>query len=111
MPDLHNDRRRHARFALGLPVGVRLGERPTPVMVELLDISESGARFQVAPDEGHDEVRVAEHVAFGFILPDKASCQAKGQIVRVDRAGQFVLAFDQTNDGFLGFIRLLEAES
>ena len=117
MPEPQNDRRRHARFALGLPVGVRLGERRTPVMVELLDISESGARFQTAPEgdtdgpDERDQVHVAERVSFGFILPDRAPCQAKGQVVRVDRSGQFVLAFDDTNDGFVGFIRLLEAES
>jgi len=89
-------------------------------MVELLDISESGARFQAAVDgsadngdgqDSQDQVRVAERVAFGFILPDKAPCQAKGQVVRVDRSGQFVLALDDTNDGFVGFIRLLEADS
>jgi PilZ domain len=114
MPEPQPDRRRHARFALGLPVGVRLGERRTPVVVELLDISESGARFQGAPQDrglGNDEVHVAERVAFGFILPDQGPCQAKGQVVRVDRSGQFVLALDDTNDGFVGFIRLLEAES
>jgi hypothetical protein len=120
MPEPQPDRRRHARFALGLPVGVRLGERRTPVVVELLDISESGARFQVAPQDlsdgqpgqnGQAQVHVAERVAFGFVLPDQGPCQAKGQVVRVDRSGQFVLALDDTNDGFVGFIRLLEAES
>ena len=105
------DRRRHARFPLGLPVGVRVGGRRTPLIVELLDVSESGARFQ-APDA---DVNVADRAAFGFVVPDQPSCQAQGQVVRAEHsgrfAGQFVVALDDTNDAFVGFIRLLEAAS
>jgi hypothetical protein len=107
MTDSPTDRRRHARFPLGLPVGVRLAGRRTPIMVELLDVSESGARFRA--DEA--EVRVAERAAFGFVVPDRPSCQAQGRVVRADRSGQFVLALDEANDSFVGFIRLLEGES
>ncbi|HVR00576.1 MAG TPA: PilZ domain-containing protein [Polyangia bacterium] len=101
------DRRRHARFQLGLPVGVRLAGRLTPIMVELLDVSESGARFRAA---GAD-VQVAERAAFGFVVPERPSCQAQGLVVRADRSGQFVLALDNTNDEFVGFIRHLAAEA
>ncbi len=101
------DRRRHARFLLGLPVDLRLERRVTPLMVELLDVSKSGARFQTMGDE----VRVADRAKFGFVIPERPTCHAEGRVVRVDRSGQFVLAFDDTNDDFLGFIRLLEAES
>jgi hypothetical protein len=107
MTDSALDRRRHARFPLGLPVGVRLEGRRTPLMVELLDVSESGARFQTLGQE----VRVAERATFGFIVPDRPSCQAHGLVVRADASGQFVLALDDTNDAFVGFIRLLAAES
>src|SRR5450755_2410443 len=101
------DRRRHARFALGLPVGVRLAGRRTPLMVELLDVSESGARFRASDAE----VRVSDRATFGFVVPDRPSCQAQGLVVRADGGGQFVLALDKANDSFVGFIRLLEAES
>jgi len=111
MTDSPTDRRRHARFQLGLPVGVRLAGRRTPLIVELVDLSESGARFRAT---GAD-VKVAERAAFGFVVPERPSCQAQGLVVRADRsgqfAGQFVLALDDTNDAFVGFIRLLEAES
>ena len=107
MTDSPTDRRRHARFQLGLPVGVRLAGRRTPIMVELLDVSESGARFRAA---GAD-VRVAERAAFGFVVPERPSCQAQGLVVRADRSGQFVLALDDTNDEFVGFIRHLAAEA
>lgn len=107
MTDSRTDRRRHARFPLGLPVGLNVAGRRTPLMVELLDVSESGARFQTM---GH-EVRVADRATFGFVVPDRPSCRAEGLVVRADASGQFVLAFDDTNDAFVGFIRLLEAES
>ena len=107
MRDSPTDRRRHARFQLGLPVGVRLAGRLTPIMVELLDVSESGARFRAA---GAD-VQVAERAAFGFVVPERPSCQAQGLVVRADRSGQFVLALDNTNDEFVGFIRHLAAEA
>jgi hypothetical protein len=106
MTESPRDRRRHERFPLGLPVRVELEEREQALIVELLDISKSGARFgSLAGD-----VRVSDHVTFGFVMPDRPSCHAKGQVVRVDRSGQFVLALDDANDEFVGFIRLLESD-
>ena len=94
-----------------MPVGVRLAGRRTPLMVELLDVSESGARFQAADADVH----VADRATFGFVVPDLVPCQAQGAVVRAEHsgrfAGQFVVALDDTNDAFVGFIRLLEAES
>jgi hypothetical protein len=107
MAQTNQERRRHARFTLGLPVGLRLARRPTPLMVELLDVSESGARFQTMGDE----VRVEDRATFGFVSPERPACHAEGRVVRVDRSGQFVLILDEANDDFVGFIRLLEAES
>ncbi len=109
MTDSQPDRRRHARFPLGLPVGVRLAGRRTPLMVELLDVSESGARFHAL--DGDADVHVADRATFGFVVPGEPSCRAQGLVVRADRSGQFVLALDDTNDAFVGFIRLLEADS
>jgi len=76
-------------------------------MVELLDLSESGARFQTMGEN----VRVAERATFGFVSPEAPRCHAEGRVLRVDRAGQFVVALDDANEDFVGFIRLLEAES
>jgi hypothetical protein len=107
MTDSPVDRRRHARFPLGLPVGVRLEGRRTPLVVELLDVSESGARFQTMGQT----VDVDERATFGFVVPDRSSCQARGLVVRADSSGQFVLALEDTNDAFVGFVRLLAADS
>jgi len=109
MNDSPPERRRHARFPLGLPVGVRVAGRRTPLMVELLDVSESGARFHAL--EGDTGVHVSDRATFGFVVPGEPSCQAQGLVVRADRSGQFVLALDEANDAFVGFIRLLEADS
>lgn len=109
MTETPPDRRRHTRFPLGLPVGVRLAGRRTPLMVELLDVSESGARFHAT--EGGAEIHVADRATFGFVVPGEPSCQAQGLVVRAERSGQFVLALDDANDAFVGFIRLLETES
>lgn len=81
-------------------------------MVELLDVSKSGARFHATDDV---DINVADRAAFGFVVPGEPSCQAQGLVVRAEHtgrfAGQFVLALDDANDAFAGFIRLLEAES
>jgi PilZ domain len=105
------ERRRHARFPLGLPVKVRLAGRADPLVVELMDLSATGARFQAQEDADAEAVHVDERVAFGFVVPDQPNCQARGQVLRVDRTGQFVLLLDHANEAFLGFIRLLAAES
>ena len=113
MNEAQPDRRRHTRFPLGLPVGVRLAGRRTPLMVELLDVSESGARFHAV--DGDAVVHVADRATFGFVVPGEPSCQAQGLVVRAEHsgrfAGQFVLALEETNDAFVGFIRLLEADT
>jgi len=107
MTETHTERRRHARFPLGLPVGLKLERRKTPLMVELLDLSESGARFRTLGDE----VRVSERATFGFVSPERPRCHAEGRVLRVERSGQFVLVLDEANDDYVGFVRLLEAES
>jgi hypothetical protein len=101
------ERRQHERHALGLPVRVRLPGRGASMLAELLDISESGARFGGAVGE----VLLSDDVVFGFVLPDRPGCQAMGQVVRVEGSGQFVVALNDVNDSFVGFIRLLCAES
>jgi hypothetical protein len=98
------ERRRHSRFPLGLPVRVCLAGRAAPVTMELLDVSAGGGRFR-APPGG---VTVDQRAAFGFVVPDLSRCLAKGRVLRIDpTAGHFVLSFDDANDGFRRFLRLL----
>jgi hypothetical protein len=97
------DRRRHARFPLGLPVGVQLAGRPGPITVELLDLSATGGRFRCLGDR----VRVDETATVAFVLEDQRRCQAEGRVVRSDASGEFALRLKKSNDAFAAFVRRL----
>jgi hypothetical protein len=97
------DRRRHARFPLGLPVGVQLAGRPGPITVELLDLSATGGRFRCLGEK----VRVNETATVSFVLQDQQCCLAEGQVVRSDASGEFALRLADTNEAFVAFISQL----
>jgi PilZ domain len=94
------DRRRHERFALGLPVGVQLAGRPSPITVELLDLSATGGRFRCVGEK----VRLAETATVAFVSHDQRRCRAEGSVVRTDASGEFALRLDETNDAFAAFL-------
>ena len=99
------DRRRHARFPLGLPVGVQLAGRPGPITVELLDLSATGGRFRCpAPGE---KVRVNDTATVSFVMQDQRRCFAEGQVVRADASGEFALRLAAANDAFVAFVKQL----
>jgi hypothetical protein len=100
---LGKDRRRHARFPLGLPVGVQIAGRPGPITVELLDLSATGGRFRCLGDR----VRVDETATVVFVLEDQRRCQAVGRVVRSDASGEFALRLKNANDAFAAFVRCL----
>jgi hypothetical protein len=97
------DRRRHARFPLGLPVGVQIAGRPGPITVELLDLSATGGRFRCLGDR----VRVDDTATVAFVLDDQRRCQAEGRVIRSDASGEFALRLKKANDAFAAFIRRL----
>ena len=97
------DRRRHKRFALGLPVGVHLADRPDPITVELLDISVSGGRFRCVGEK----VRVDDKATVAFVSGDQQRCSAEGHIVRADASGEFALRIATRNDAFAAFVKQL----
>jgi hypothetical protein len=101
---LREERRRDARFHLGLPVGVQLAGRPRPITVELLDLSARGGRFRCL----EERVRVAEAASVVFLLEDQSRCVAQGQVVRCGPNGEFALRLDGSNDAFLAFVSTLE---
>ena len=100
------DRRRHARFPLGLPVGVHIAGRPGPMTVELLDLSKTGGRFRCLGDR----VRIDETATVAFVLDDQRRCQAEGQVVRADASGEFAIRLRRANAAFASFINQLLAE-
>jgi hypothetical protein len=97
------DRRLHARFALGLPVGVLLAGRDSPITVELLDVSVSGGRFRCVGEK----VRVADTATVAFVSQDQQRCSAEGQIVRADASGEFALRIETSNEAFAAFVSQL----
>ena len=101
---LREERRRDARYHLGLPVGVKLAGRPQPITVELLDLSARGGRFRCL----EERVRVDETASVVFVLEDQSRCVAEGQVVRSGPNGEFAVRLEGTNDAFVAFVNQLE---
>lgn len=99
------NRRRHARFPLGLPVKLQVVGQAGSIIVEIVDLSAGGLRLRGLGDE----VQVTQRATLSFVLPDQRACAAGGQVTRVEREGAFVLALDETNDAFRSFLASLSA--
>lgn len=91
------DRRRHLRVPLGMPVRVHFAGRTMPVTVELRDISHGGCYFRGA------SAPAFARLAFGFVLPERQVCVARGRVLRVDDGG-FAITIDQSNETFTDFL-------
>lgn len=99
------NRRRHARFLLGLPVKLHVDGGKDPITVEVVDISAGGARLRAFACP----VRADQHATLRFLLPDQRPCIAQGRVVRVgsdlrSEVVDFVLRLDDTNEAFRGFL-------
>jgi hypothetical protein len=99
------NRRRHARFPLGLPVKLQVAGRTEVTVVEIVDLSVGGLRLRSLADE----MRMAQRATLTFVLSDLRPCRAGGRVTRVERDGTFVLALEleQTNDAFRSFVASL----
>ena len=110
---INADRRRHPRFALGLPVRLQKEGSPEATTIELADVSVRGCRLSAFMELAApaNETRVA----LGFVLPGKRIALAKGRVVRQYRdagGGGVGLAIEHANAAFYEFlIALSEAES
>lgn len=93
----YTDRRRHLRVPMGMPVRVHFAGQDTPATVELRDISHGGCYFRgvTAPPYAR--------LAFGFVLPERRVCVARGRVLRVDGGG-FAITIDSSNDVFRDFL-------
>jgi hypothetical protein len=100
------NRRRDVRFPLGLPatlhwVDLEAPDAPdAPTIVEIVDISSRGLRLR-SLDGG---VSVARRASLHFVLSDQRVCTAAGEVNRVGRSGSFVLALEESNGAFRGFV-------
>jgi hypothetical protein len=93
------ERRRHHRTPIGIPVRVYLDETPALATVEMVDVSASGCALR-APEH---PPYLGQRAAFGFVVADRGFCLARGRVVRLSQAG-FAVAFDDTNPAFDGFV-------
>jgi PilZ domain len=99
MDTSYRDRRRHPRIPLGVPVRFYLAGQQRPATIELVDVSAGGGAFRgpaAAP-------RLGQRAAFGFVMPGRAVCVARGHVVRVF-GNEFALELDRMNDPFRGFL-------
>jgi len=94
------ERRKSARFPLGLPVRVHLTGHADPITVEVVDLSARGGRFRCLDER----VLVNQTASFAFVLPDERHCAAKGRVVRADDSGEFAIKLSKANRAFLGFM-------
>jgi hypothetical protein len=101
------NRRRDARFPLGLPVALQVLDRPDPIIVEIVDVSAGGLRLRALGDE----IRPDQRATLRFVLQDQRACAVEGHVLRVGRDGTFVLKLDKANTTFLKFLKSLAAEA
>jgi hypothetical protein len=102
------NRRRDVRFPLGLPATLHWVDHEAPdapTIVEIVDISSRGLRLR-SLDGG---VSVARRASLHFVLSDQRVCTAAGEVNRVGRSGSFVLALEESNGAFRGFVDSLGA--
>jgi hypothetical protein len=101
------ERRRHSRYALGVPVRFRLDEGAASMFLELVDVSAGGGCFR-APT---GTVRVGQHVAFGFVMPHDGAgdglCVARARVVRT-MPGLFAVVIERSSDALQRFLDVLE---
>jgi hypothetical protein len=102
-----DNRRRHTRFPLGLPVALQVLDRPDPMIVEIVDVSAGGLRLRSLGDE----IRPGQRATLRFVLPEQRPCAVEGHVLRVGRDGTFVLELEKANASFLKFLKSLAAEA
>lgn len=93
-----SERRRHLRIPLGVPVRVHLADRRA-MTLELVEVSAGGGSFRTV----HERPGLGQRAAFGFVMPDRSICLARGRVVRVENRS-FAVALDDMNAAFRSFL-------
>jgi hypothetical protein len=101
------NRRRHVRVPVGLPVQIHIDDDDAPSMVELVDLAEGGVRFRMLGDE--PRARLGRRVRFTFVVSGHDACSAEGRIARVHAGGELIVTLDRSNDAFRAFIGSLSS--
>jgi hypothetical protein len=99
------NRRKHARVPVGLPVEVHLSGLATPLIVEIMDIAPGGIRFRALTDQ----VTLDQRATFKFTAANHGECAAEGKVLRVQPDGVFIVALERANRVFRDFVLSLAA--
>lgn len=102
---IRQNRRKHARVPVGLPVEVQISGLATPLIVELMDIAPGGIKFRALTDQ----VRVDQRATFTFLAQNHGKCAAEGKVLRVHPEGVFIVALERANRVFRDFVLSLAA--
>lgn len=97
------NRRRHKRFPLGLPVELHVAGREQPVIVEIVDVSAGGVRLRAL----ESAVKVAEQATLRFLLEGGRTCVAVGQVARIENDRAIILILKRANPAFKAFLASL----
>ena len=102
---VRENRRKHARVPVGLPVEVHISGLTSPLIVELMDIAPGGIRFRSLTDQ----VRLEQQATFKFHVADHGECAAEGKVLRIQGGGVFIVALERANRVFRDFVLSLAA--
>ena len=102
---VRQNRRKHARVPVGLPVEVHISGLAAPLIVELMDIAPGGIRFRALTDQ----VAIDQRATFKFTAANHGECAAEGKVLRVQPGGVFIVALERANRVFRDFVLSLAA--
>lgn len=102
---VRQNRRKHARVPVGLPVEVHISGIGAPLIVELMDIAPGGIRFRSLTDQ----VQIDQRATFKFVVANHGECAAEGKVLRIQGGGVFIVALERANRVFRDFVLSLAA--
>src|SRR5207247_4972326 len=92
------DRRRRARYSIGLPVRVHVDGMDRSVLAELSDVSATGCFLRGA--EVATATGPGDRLAFGFVLPSLEVGLVRGRVVRRTPGDGLGVVIEQANSPF-----------
>jgi hypothetical protein len=104
-PGIWDERRRHRRFTVGVPVRLRTQGTAASSLIELSDVSFRGCRLRTLPNASPPAIDA--RVALGFVLPGRGIALAKGRVVwrtPENQSGGVGLVIERANVIFYEFL-------
>jgi hypothetical protein len=99
------NRRKHARVPVGLPVEVHISGIAAPLIVELMDLAPGGIKFRSLTDQ----VGMDQTATFKFHVANVGECAAEGNVLRIQPDGVFIVALERATRVYRDFVLSLAA--